>query len=374
MLNLANTSDYRFGFVMEQNLGHVTRSQNLARWLRENPSIKTTWMEVFPDGKHLWSKVPIYTVRCSLRAQSLVRKTLRQQTLDCLLYDTQATALFSPRIVQRVPTVILSDATPMIFDTLAAAYDVIKPTGVIADLKFKWFRNMYQSATAMIALSDWVKNSLVQDYGVEPDKVTVILPGVELSEWRPTPKEVGGDGKLRLLFVGGDFARKGGHVLLEAFRSGLGDRCTLDIVTKDPTITSTASVRVHQNLPPNSPTLRQLYASSDLFVFPTQGDITPVVVLEAMASGVPVVATNVGALSEQVEDGVTGVLVPTNDPKAIVEAVCALADNRSSLAVMALASRARAERLFDAGKNHKAAIDVMKRCVEERRVTLRGAY
>ena len=169
------------------------------------------------------------------------------------------------------------------------------------------------------------------------------------------------------MFVGGDFTRKGGHVLLEAFRHGLSDRCTLDIVTKEEGIPSADSVRVHRGLTPNSPVLRKLFEDADLFIFPTLGDMTPMVVMEAMASSLPVVATDVGAVSEGVEDGVTGLLIPTNDPSSIVKAVSDLANNPDRLIAMGKAGYERAQRLFDGEKNYKTLIGVMKRCAEERR-------
>jgi glycosyltransferase involved in cell wall biosynthesis len=269
--------------------------------------------------------------------------------------------------MERIPTVVSLDATPINFNTVGATYGYKAGNGLIEQLKFERYRKMFQSAAALIAWCNWAKESLVQDYGVAPDKVTVIRHGVDLSQWRPTVKEVGKDAPLRLLFIGGDFERKGGNVLLEAFRQGLADRCTLDILTKDEMVRSEGPVRVHRGITPNSPLLRQFYAEADVFVFPTLGDIYALVVIEAMASGLPIVATNVGALAEAIEDGVTGLLVPPNDPDAIVKAICTLADHPERLVAMRAAARARAEYLFDGKQNYKALVDVLKRCVEESR-------
>lgn len=356
---------YRLGLIMEQTLGHVTHAQRLKQFLSNETSVQPTWMPVPSQADDVWQKLPGYTVRSSIRARSLVRAAMRKQALDCLFYHTQGTALFGIGLMQRIPTVISLDATPTNFKTIGATYDGYKASdGVLAQLKLEWYRRMFQSAAELVTWSSWVKQSLLENYGVAPAKVTVIPPGVELCQWRPTVKEVRRGDPLRLLFVGGDFARKGGHVLLEAFRCGLADRCTLDIVTKDETVCSEGSVRVHRGLTANSPLLRQLFADADLFVFPTLGDGLPLVVMEAMASGLPVIATNVGALAEEVEDGVTGLLVPLNDPGALIEAVCALANNPARLVAMGAAARARAERLFDAEHNYKALVSVLKRCVE----------
>lgn len=366
-LNDSTLVNYRIGFVIDWTLGHVTHAQNLAGWLRDDLSVQPTWMQVPSHADDIWQKLPGYTMRASLRARDQVRAALGKDALDCLFYHTQVTALFSLGIMQRVPTVISLDATPINFQTIAAAYGSKAASGVIDRFKFEWSRRTFQSAAALVTWSNWAKESLVRDYGVASDKVTVIFPGVDLCQWCPSVREVRKGDPFRLLFVGGDFERKGGHILLEAFRSGLADRCTLDIVTKEETVHSGGSVRVHRGLTPNSPLLRQLFADADLFVFPTLGDCTPIAIMEAMASGLPVLATNVGALAEEVEDGVTGLLVPTNDPGAIVEAVRSLANNPERLAAMGVAGRVQAERLFNGEHNYKAVIDVLKQCVDERR-------
>jgi len=358
---------YRFGLAIEQVLGHITQTQDLERWLSDDLSVEPIWMRVPAQSNDIWQKVPAYSLRSGLRARQLVRQALQQNPLDCLLFHTQGTALFSLDIMRRIPSVVSLDVTPTNFKTIGATYGYKASTGLIDRLKFAWYSKVFHSAAALVAWSEWAKTSLIRDYGVAPDKIQVILHGVELSQWQPTVKEVAENRPLRLLFVGGDFARKGGHILLEAFRNGLADRCTLDIVTKDETVCSQGAIRVHRGLTPNSPELQKLFADADLFIFPTLGDANPLAAIEAMASGLPVVSTNVGALAEEVEDDVTGLLIPTNDPGAIVTAVRSLANNPQRLVEMGIAGRKRAERLFDGERSYKALIEVLKQCADKGR-------
>jgi glycosyltransferase involved in cell wall biosynthesis len=166
---------------------------------------------------------------------------------------------------------------------------------------------------------------------------------------RRTPGE-----RLRVLFVGGDFERKGGAVLLAAL-AGLDAR--LDVVTQSP-VAERPGMTVHRDVRPGSAGLGALYAGSDVFVLPTAADASPHVVLEAMAAGLPVVATPVGAIPEMVADGRTGLLVPAGDPDALRAALERLGDP-GLRARMGAAAHARARERFDATANAARVLDVL---------------
>jgi glycosyltransferase involved in cell wall biosynthesis len=269
--------------------------------------------------------------------------------------------------MRRIPTIISTDATPLNYDTVGAGYNhKVSGNSLLERGKFQWNKSTYHAATAIVTWCQWAKDSLVSDYGVSAEKVTVIPPGVDLEQWNfrrdktvhQIPKN-----SLRLLFVGGDFARKGGYTLLQAFRNGLNQDCTLDIITKDTSLerelAGIESIQVHCGLTPNSQPLQELYAQADIFVFPTQADCLPIAVLEAMAGGLPIIATDVGALREQVEHGVNGLIVPPSDPTALISAVHTLNDE-TKRTTMAAASRRIAEERFDARRNYGAILTLMK--------------
>jgi glycosyltransferase involved in cell wall biosynthesis len=93
--------------------------------------------------------------------------------------------------------------------------------------------------------------------------------------------------------------------------------------------------------------LAEYYRSADVFVFPSIWDEPfGIPVIEAMAAGLPVVATRVGGVVETVEDGKTGFLVPPADSHALAEAISALVQDRALRERLGAAGRERALELF----------------------------
>lgn len=362
----------RFCFVMEQTLGHVTHAQNLARWAAQAPDIAATWIHVKPEGSDIWERFPgvrgNWSLKASLRAKDALNAYLKTETPNALFFHTQTLALFSPPFMKRIPGVVSLDATPINYDTVGEAYGHKPGAGWLEKQKFNWHCAVFQQAAALTTWCHWAKESLVSDYGADANKITVIPPGVDMANWSFGSEKAGrpqeNDRPIRLLIVGGDFERKGGRYLIDAYRTELYKTCTLDVATKEAWVgeelKGVAGATVHYGLTANSAPLKALYANADIFVFPTLADCLPIAVMEAMAAGLPVVATDVGALREEVVPDVNGLIVPPKDSPSIIAAVQELAADGGKRREMALQSRVLAERHFNAETNYNAILDLLR--------------
>jgi glycosyltransferase involved in cell wall biosynthesis len=102
------------------------------------------------------------------------------------------------------------------------------------------------------------------------------------------------------------------------------------------------------------------YAAADVFALPcvvgadASNDVIPNSILEAMAMGVPVVATRITAIPELIEDGESGLLVAPNDAAAVADAVQRVFDDPALAARLARNARARVVARFDVARNVRA--------------------
>jgi glycosyltransferase involved in cell wall biosynthesis len=184
--------------------------------------------------------------------------------------------------------------------------------------------------------------------------------GVDLTRFPATPEPPGQ--VFTLLAVGRLVEKKGFTVLLDAMAQ-IPRACRLRVVGEGPWRARLEAMiaqrgladrvdllgcRTHEALP-------SLYAESHLVVVPSvidgsgDRDGLPNVVLEAMSSARPVVASNVAAISTAVRHGVTGLLVPPGDARALAAALVELIDDESRRADMGRNGRLAVEREFDLG-------------------------
>ncbi|MET7572338.1 glycosyltransferase family 4 protein [Streptomyces sp. NPDC005492] len=229
-----------------------------------------------------------------------------------------------------VPEIVVPEA-----DRLGLAVLVHLPLGdetgldaaVAAELDAKE-RTVLRAVSAVIGTSDWAVRRLVSHHGLAPERVHVATPGADIA-----PLASGTDGVSHLLCVAAVTPRKGQHRLIEALAAAADLPWTCVCVGglgHDPEYVDHLrglirqyglQDRLHLAGPQAGAELDASYASADLMVLMSYAETYGMAVTEALARGIPVLATDVGGLPEAVgrapDGGVPGILVPPEDPAAL---------------------------------------------------------
>lgn len=229
--------------------------------------------------------------------------------------------------------------------------------------KNEWNRRLHAPAVhRFVALSRHQEHYLTDRVGIAPTRITQIYNGVDVERFRPRdpagPSRAGAPGMFVIGTVGRMQAVKDPLNLVEAFlhlrrsRPDLAPRVRLAMVG-DGALREPVEARLRDggareaaSLPGAREDVAEQLRAFDLFVLPSKAEGISNTILEAMATGLPVVATRVGGNPELVEEGRTGLLVPPSDPAALAAAFARYAENPGLVAEHGAAGRARARAEF----------------------------
>jgi glycosyltransferase involved in cell wall biosynthesis len=199
----------------------------------------------------------------------------------------------------------------------------------------------------VVATSAATARLLTTDYGVPADRLTVVQPGTDRAA--PVPRRPGE--ALRMLAVGAIVPRKGYDLLVDALAK-LKDRRWQLVIVGDPTRSPDTTKRLVDAIarhglndriqltgPVTQARLAEFYSTADLFVLPSRFEGYGMAYTEAIAHGVPVVATSVGAIPDTVPSG-TGILIPPDDVAALAATLRRLIDDTAERERLAAGARA----------------------------------
>ncbi|TLM77142.1 MAG: glycosyltransferase family 4 protein, partial [Actinobacteria bacterium] len=210
-----------------------------------------------------------------------------------------------------IPAVIYTDYTAV----LAGRRPELGRSPLTPDERRRWIAlegAAFQRAAHVCTRSEFVRASLVDDYGIPPDRVTAVGGGVNLA---PLPVLVPrpANAAPTALFIGKDFYRKGGDLLLSAFAEVRRQlpRAQLLMLTEGP-IPADLDLGGVEIIPPtwDRTLIQSLYRRADCFVLPSRLETWGDVLLEAMAFGLPCIGVTGEGMGELIADQHTGLLVP----------------------------------------------------------------
>ena len=318
-------------------------------------SRKAVMARVFSLDRARWrGKYHLHPVAFNARtrkAQAMLRSALQNSPADAVI---QYGTAFDARL-PGVAHLIWSDTT----------------SAVTASEPFSWMgamqadeqelvdaqeRRLLHSSDIVMPWSRYAGSQIVRCTGVSEDRIrpTYVGPSMSLDNTVDNRSErTKKGGALRVLFVGREFARKGGDVLVESVRRVRERGIDLRAVIVGPTHHNQTADFIDfvgfldKSNPSDVRRLQEVFAQADIFCLPTRREPFGIAVVEAMLSGLPVIATSVSAIPEIVEDGVTGYLVGVDDIDRLTERLVSLALDSSLRESMGRKGAASARARFE---------------------------
>jgi len=263
-----------------------------------------------------------WRARASMCLEMFRRRTAiaeaRLQRIDGS-YDLimQLHTLFSPGLLSAGrPYVLHTDNTYLLSERYFPQWAPLR--GRTRDAWVELERATYRQAAFLFPRSEFLRRSMIDDYGCDPERVMRVGGG---ANFQPVALDDKRYDRRIALFVGSDFTRKGGQSLLRAWehvRAILPDAQLWIVGPKRPAASLPGGVRWFGHVSDRA-ALAKLYAQATLFVMPSIFEPWGHVFFEAMAYGLPCISSDHGATPEIVNDGQTGLLVPAQraDPLAI---------------------------------------------------------
>lgn len=202
-----------------------------------------------------------------------------------------------------------------------------------------WFEcetRLFEQAKYLFCQSNVVKNSLIQDYGIDPQKIAVVGASGNFMEPYRGGKTYG---SKQILFNGSDFKRKGGDLVVAAFKKvkRVIPDAKLVIIGKklmlrEDGIENPGHIASREQL-------IDLFLNTDLVVAAAKCDPFPRFVMEAMNYGIPCIVSNNDGMPEIVDDGINGIVIEEPTADNLADRIIYLLSNPSTLATMSAAAR-----------------------------------
>lgn len=215
--------------------------------------------------------------------------------------------------VEGVPHFVYTDHTHL----ANLGYPTFKRRQLFSQAWIDCEREVYANADACFIRSPHVAASLIHDYGVDPADVVYAYAGPSFTADPARPADPGRS--TEIVFVGMDWERKGGPALSEAFARvrRAHPEATLTVVGCEPP--EQPGMQATGRLP--FAAVSQRLSQGGIFCMPTRIEPFGVALIEAMAHGLPIVSTRVGAVPDIVEDGGNAILVEPDDVEALTAAL-----------------------------------------------------
>ena len=219
------------------------------------------------------------------------------------------------------------------------------------------YRLMARAPDAVFAVSEQVRQHCIEVDRINPARVQTIYNGLNLGDWNTVSRRPGPPSEILITTVGNIRRVKGHDVFIKAAASIVpffpkvsfsiaGDVLEPDYFAELQALVLDLNLSDRFHFVGGITNLREHLSVADIFVLPSRSEGFSNAIVQAMAAALPVVATDVGGNAEAVKDGVSGLLVPSDDPAALSAAIIQLLSDPSRARAMGIAGKALAAEYF----------------------------
>jgi glycosyltransferase involved in cell wall biosynthesis len=219
------------------------------------------------------------------------------------------------------------------------------------------YRIMSRLPDKVFAVSEEVRQHCVEVDRIKPSLVETIYNGIDVADWDAAPHPAKTPGAPVIATVGNIRRVKGHDVFIKAAASVVaqfpdvsfniaGDVLESGYFAELRTLIGDLNLSDHFHFVGGVDNLQEYLSTADIFVLPSRSEGFSNAIVEAMAASLPVVATNVGGNAEAVTDGVSGLIVPPEDPAALAAAINRLLSDPSKAQEMGAAGKKLASDKF----------------------------
>ncbi|MFX1519415.1 MAG: glycosyltransferase family 4 protein [Promethearchaeota archaeon] len=335
---------------------------------------KQTPLQESPDGilvHRVKQPYNFYAIK-KLKELDKLRKidVVHSHATSSFLYSlTRSLTTVKKPLFNHIHTTTLGGMAQQIASPMKYSFSAAVKTNFWNTISLLRQKAMWKRADILIAVSNAIKDELINYYGIPDQKIRVVHNGVDIDLFKKTQEglklkeQLGLSDKHVVLFVGHFGLRKGLPYLLRAISkiSELFPNVFLMAVGGTPkwlrtdvywnilreTITNlriTPFVGLVDKIPNQE--LPKYYSMADVFVLPTLYDPCPKVILEAMACETPIIASKVSGIPELIEDGHEGILIPSKNSSLLADKIIDLLSDQDNAKLMGKNARTRVEKEF----------------------------
>lgn len=306
----SGTSYYTYQEIIKYNeveIFHFKWPWLLREWLTMQKSINRRWFKRQTTVEFLKAYAKYFSKQLT--------KELKKRPVDVLFVS--ASSQMIAYVETDIPIIYMTDAT---FQQLQSYYPYFSNlTTYNIKQGIELDKNAFKNTTHCMLASDWNKNSAINDYEIDRNKISVVPCGANLDSI-PARADLNFEtsGQCRLLFLGVEWDRKGGDIALETFhllkKKGINPHLHVIGCVPPHDLSNEKKITVIPFLDKNKKEdfqqLHTIFLATDFLLLPTRAECAGVVFNEASAYGIPSITTDTGGVNTYVKSEINGFTFP----------------------------------------------------------------